>query len=324
GVGGGGGGGGGGRGGAPPPAAGALQGSLVAYLNVPAFIVTLGGLLVFRGWASILMQGETVPVPDAFQYWGGGFLNPWQGWLFAGLVAACGMWLMYRSQHAYHKGIWLGLSLGGYAALVLLLMWVFQLSGQSAQRPPVTTPIRLPETSVLYHSEWYQQAMQRQSLQATLQRSVPVPVALMVTAALLMTLLTSHTVFGRRIYAIGGNTEAAFLSGVNVQRSTLAVFVLCGLLSAAAGIVYTARLGSATPDAARGYELYAIAACVIGGTSLRGGRGVVAGALMGALIMAALDSGMSIMNVDPFYQDIIKGVVLVGAVYADLAGRKKA
>lgn len=304
-------------------AAGLAQGALVAYLNIPAFIVTLGGLLVFRGWISTLMGGETIPAPESYQYLGGGFLNTIAGWLFFALVLLAGLWLIRRQMLASGKGNLLWLALVGYALVVLLLMWVFIRSGNTVMREPITTPIRLPEASVLFHSEWYQQALQRPAPPPAAGRTVPLPVAIMVSMALLMALITGHSVFGRRIYAIGGNAEAAFLSGINIRRHTVYVFALCGLLSAVAGVVYSARLGSATPDAARGYELYAIAACVIGGTSLRGGRGVVAGAVLGALIMASLDAGMSILNVDPFYQDIIKGLVLIGAVYADLAGRRR-
>ncbi|MCS6991756.1 MAG: hypothetical protein NZL95_07830, partial [Chitinophagales bacterium] len=304
-------------------AAGALQGAIVAYLKVPAFIVTLGGLLVFRGWISTIMGGETVPVPEQFQYWGGGFLSSLQGWTLTAVLIIVGSWMLYRTLSLNFTRIWLWLGLSTYVVIIGFFMIIFHLSGRVAERPPITTPIRLPEQSALYHSEWYQQAMKRQAQTVPRGQSVPVPVAIMLLAALAMTFLTSHTVFGRRIYAIGGNAEAAYLSGVNLKRNILLVFALCGLLSAIAGLVYTARLGSATPDAARGYELYAIAACVIGGTSLRGGRGVVVGALLGALIMAALDAGMSIMNIDPFYQDIIKGVVLVGAVYLDMAGRRQ-
>jgi D-xylose transport system permease protein len=125
------------------------------------------------------------------------------------------------------------------------------------------------------------------------------------------------------VYAIGGNVEAAHLSGINIRRNTTVVFILMGILGAVAGIVYTARVGSATADAGKILELDAIAACVIGGTSLMGGRGTIGGALVGALIMASLDNGMSLMNVEDFYQDIIKGLILVIAVWIDIASKKK-
>ncbi|MBL0309254.1 MAG: hypothetical protein IPP77_06130 [Bacteroidetes bacterium] len=141
--------------------------------------------------------------------------------------------------------------------------------------------------------------------------------------ALVVHFIAVKTVFGRRIFAIGGNSEASFYSGINIKWNTMMVFALTGLLSAVAGIIYTARVGSAAADAGRNLELDAIAACVIGGTSLMGGRGSVPGAIIGALIMASIDNGMSIMNIEDFYQNIIKGTVLVLAVYLDVASKKK-
>lgn len=133
------------------------------------------------------------------------------------------------------------------------------------------------------------------------------------------TLMARRTVFGRRIYAIGGNLEATRLSGVNVQRVKLLVFALMGLMAAFAGITTTARLAAGSPSAGSLQELDAIASCVIGGTSLRGGSGTVFGALIGALIMARLDNGMSMLSMDTFWQMIVKGVILLLAVWLDIA-----
>jgi len=135
--------------------------------------------------------------------------------------------------------------------------------------------------------------------------------------------VSHHTRFGRHLYAIGGNREAAFYSGIDIERHIVGVFTLMGLMCGAAGIVLTARVGSATSDAGRMMELDAIAAAVIGGTSLLGGQGTVWGALLGALVMASLDNGMSLMNTEAFWQPIIKGLILVTAVGADLAARRK-
>jgi D-xylose transport system permease protein len=131
--------------------------------------------------------------------------------------------------------------------------------------------------------------------------------------------MARRTVFGRRIYAIGGNLEATRLSGINVQRVKLLVFALMGLMAAFAGITTTARLAAGSPSAGSLQELDAIASCVIGGTSLRGGSGTVFGALIGALIMASLDNGMSMLSVDTFWQMIVKGVILLLAVWLDTA-----
>jgi D-xylose transport system permease protein len=152
---------------------------------------------------------------------------------------------------------------------------------------------------------------------------IPLPVLLVLLVASALWVVTRHTPFGRRLYAIGGNREAALYSGVRIERHVAAVFLLMGLLCGAAGIVLTARVGSATSDAGRLMELDAIAAAVIGGTSLLGGRGTVWGALLGALIMASLDNGMSLLNTEPFWQPILKGTILVAAVAADMASRRE-
>ncbi len=152
---------------------------------------------------------------------------------------------------------------------------------------------------------------------------VPNPVIIFLAIALAGAFLTQNTTFGRYLYAIGGNPDAARLSGINIRKHVLAVFCIMGALAGVASIIYTARVGSASPDAGQLLELDAIAACVIGGTSLMGGRGTVFGAILGALIMASLDNGMSLKNVEPYMQNIIKGAILVAAVGLDMAGRKR-
>ncbi|HSU26583.1 MAG TPA: hypothetical protein VLI65_11410, partial [Pyrinomonadaceae bacterium] len=152
---------------------------------------------------------------------------------------------------------------------------------------------------------------------------VPIPVLILVAVALVGAFLTNSTTFGRYLYAIGGNADAARLSGINNKLNILYVFGLLGALTGVASLIFTARVGSAAPDAGILKELDAIAACVIGGASLVGGRGTVFGACLGALIMASLDNGMSLMNVRDFMQDIIKGSILVAAVGLDMAGRKQ-
>jgi D-xylose transport system permease protein len=151
---------------------------------------------------------------------------------------------------------------------------------------------------------------------------IPVPVLLVLILAALFSVIAQHTPFGRYLYAIGGNREAAFYSGINIERHIIGVFTLMGLMCGVAGIVLTARVGSATSDAGRMMELDAIAAAVIGGTSLLGGQGTIWGALLGALVMASLDNGMSLMNTESFWQPIIKGTILVLAVGIDMASRK--
>ena len=154
-------------------------------------------------------------------------------------------------------------------------------------------------------------------------RGVPTPVLLLTLLLLGGMFMATRTAFGRRIYAIGGNLEAARLSGINVERTKLAVFAINGLMVAIAGLILSSRLGAGSPSAGNIAELDAIAACVIGGTSLAGGVGSVAGAVMGAFIMASLDNGMSMMDVPTFWQYIVKGAILLLAVWMDSATKRR-
>jgi D-xylose transport system permease protein len=156
-----------------------------------------------------------------------------------------------------------------------------------------------------------------------LQGGVPLPVLILVIVALIGAFVMRNTTFGRYLYAIGSNPEAARLSGIDIRRHILGAFGFLGAMVGVAAILHTGRVGSSSPDAGSLMELDAIAACVIGGTSLMGGRGTVPGALLGALIMASLDNGMSLLSVENATQYIIKGAVLVAAVGFDMAGRRK-
>ena len=137
------------------------------------------------------------------------------------------------------------------------------------------------------------------------------------------TFIAEKTTFGRSIYAIGGNIEAAKFSGLNVRRNLITVYILNGLMAAIAGIILSARLNAGTPTAGDGMELDAIASAVIGGISMAGGEGKVPGAILGALFMATIDNGMSLMNVEAFWQYIVKGIILVGAIWFDLYTKNK-
>ena len=154
-------------------------------------------------------------------------------------------------------------------------------------------------------------------------QGIPVPVLLVLAIGAVLSLVAYRTPFGRHLYAVGGNREAAFYAGIPIERRIVGVFTLMGLLCGIAGVVLTARVGAATTDAGRMMELDAIAAAVIGGTSLMGGRGTVWGALLGAMVMASLDNGMSLLNTEAFWQPILKGGILVAAVAADMAGRRR-
>jgi len=254
---------------------GMSQGLLVSRFNIPPFIVTLGGMLIFQGALLGATGGVAIsPTPD-YLFIGQSYIPKLIGWSLAG--ALC-VWF-----------ISLAVKEGGDSGLKWLCL----------------IPLALGFTAVLNGYE-----------------GIPLPVLLMLILAAVLSIVGDHTPFGRSLYAIGGNREAAFYSGIDISKNIVRVFALMGLLCGVAGIVLTARVGAATSDAGRMMELDAIAAAVIGGTSLMGGRGTVWGALLGALVMASLDNGMSLMNTEAFWQPILKGGILVVAVALDMMGRK--
>jgi len=268
---------------------GCLQGVLISYQRIPAFIVTLAGLMIFRGVIKGATGGETVgPLPAEFKLIGQAYVGKEIGWALAIVAVIATATILWRRQQARQRF--------GFATAPTWVTILQILAG---------TALILAFVGYLNSYE-----------------GMPVPVLVVLSLALLFHFLANKTPFGRHVYAIGGNSEAAHLSGINLSRNILAVFILMGILSGVAGLIYTARVGSATADAGKILELDAIAACVIGGTSLMGGRGTIAGALVGALVMASLDNGMSLMNVEDFFQDIIKGLILVIAVGADIASKR--
>ena len=271
-------------------AVGALQGSLVAYLNIPSFIVTLGGLLTWRGVILYLSKGETIPVRlPVFRLLGVALLTPASGWFLAIVAIAIVIWTAISRQRARRR------------------------HGLPVSSTPATA-MRIVIPSVLIVVFIYSM---------NVQGGVPLPVIILLAVAIAGNFLTQNTTFGRYLYAIGSNPDASRLSGINSKRHILTAFALLGVLVGIASLLHTGRVGSASPDAGTLMELDAIAACVIGGTSLMGGRGKVSGALLGALVMASLDNGMSLLSVENATQYIIKGAVLVAAVGFDMAGRRK-
>ena len=278
-------------------AIGAVQGTLTAYFNIPAFIVTLGGLLAWRGVILGLSRGETIPIRlPGFKSIGQDYVGPTIGWIIAGIAVVAIVWLTINRNRARRRH---GLAV-----------------------PKTTTTVaRALVPSVVIIGFIY--LMNSYEIAPGTHAGIPVPVIIFLTIALAGAFITQNTTLGRYLYAIGGNPDAARLSGINIRKYLLVVFCMMGVLTGVASIIYTARVGSASPDAGQLLELDAIAACVIGGTSLMGGRGTVFGAILGALIMASLDNGMSLKNVEPYMQNIIKGAILVVAVGLDMAGRKR-
>jgi D-xylose transport system permease protein len=269
---------------------GALQGTLVAYFNIPAFIVTLGGLEAWRGVILKLTKGATIPVElPFFRSLGRDFIDPRIGIGLAIVAVAAIAWTNIRRRRARARH--------GLAPL-----------------SPAATAARIAIPSIVIAGF---------ILLMNQAGGVPIPVIFLVAVALAGAFLTANTTFGRYLYAIGGNPDAARLSGINLKRYILAAFCLMGALAGLASILHTARVGAASPDSGTLMELDAIASCVIGGTSLMGGRGTVFGAVLGALILASLDNGMSLLNVENWAQYVVKGGVLVAAVGFDMFGRRK-
>ena len=270
---------------------GLLQGTLVAYFNIPAFIVTLGGLEAWRGVILKLTTGATIPVElPFFRSLGRDFIDPRIGIGLAIAAIAAIIWMNIRRRRARARHGLTPLSATGMAVR-----------------------IAIPSVVIAGFILLMNQA-----------GGVPIPVVFLLAVALAGAFLTANTTFGRYLYAIGGKPDAARLSGINLKGYILAAFCVMGALAGLASILHTARVGSASPDAGTLMELDAIASCVIGGTSLMGGRGTVFGAVLGALILASLDNGMSLLNVENWAQYVVKGGVLVAAVGFDMFGTRKA
>lgn len=267
-----------------------LQRRFGIYASIPAFIVTLGGLQAWRGFILKLTKGATIPVElPFFRSLGRDFIDPRIGFVLAAVAIAGIVWSNVRRGRARKRHGLQTLSLGATLARIIVPSIVI-----------VAFVILMNKAG-----------------------GIPIPVIFLLAVALAGAFLTANTTFGRYLYAIGGNPDAARLSGINLNRFVLAAFCLMGALAGLASILHTARVGSASPDAGTLMELDAIAACVIGGTSLMGGRGTVFGAVLGALILASLDNGMSLLNVENWAQYVVKGGVLVAAVGFDMFGRRK-
>ncbi|MBB3226047.1 D-xylose transport system permease protein [Luteibacter sp. Sphag1AF] len=266
-------------------AIGAFNGFVVTRLRVPSFIVGLGGMLAFRGIVLYVTDSQTIaPVPDNLVTLGQGFVPPTLSIYIGAIIFLSMAALTIRRRMRRAK---LGLHQGA--------LWIDVVK---------TLVIGLFIAAFVY--------MMNDA------EGIPIPVMILIALLAVFSYVATQTVFGRHIYAVGGNMEATRLSGVNVAGVKLAVFAIMGLMCAFAGIITVARTGSGSPSAGTGGELDAISACFIGGTSMRGGSGTVYGALIGALVMASLDSGMQLMDVDNSWQMIIKGVILVLAVWVDV------
>jgi putative multiple sugar transport system permease protein len=277
---------------------GAAQGVWVAYFRIPSFIVTLAGMLVFKGLALALLQGQSVgPFPETFQRLSSGFIaDPLAGdnlrltSLLLGIVAALAMVVLKvrgRAAQAKH----------GMQTEPLVVFALTQLAFAAA---------------IVYFS-WALSSY----------KGLPNVLVVMVVLIVGYDFITRRSTIGRRIYALGGNEKAARLSGINTERLSFYTFINMGVLAALAGLVFAARLNTATPKAGLGFELDVIAACFIGGASASGGVGKVLGAVIGAFVMGVMNNGMSILGVGIDYQQVIKGMVLLAAVVIDVYNKNK-
>lgn len=277
---------------------GAFQGYWIAYVNVPAFIATLAGQLIFRGLTIVVLDGRTLaPFPSGYQIFSSGFIPDFFDGsavhIFTVVVGSLvgliyiGLSLKNR-RHRMNQGISVEKSTKFYGKLLAILVIAITFSFVMA----------------LYEG---------------------LPNVLILLAVLIMVynFITNRTTVGRRLYATGGNEKAAALSGINTKRLKLLAFANMGLLAAISGIVFSGRLNAATATAGNGFELDAIAACYIGGASAYGGEGSITGAIVGGLVMGVLNNGMSLMGIGVDWQQAIKGVVLLIAVAFDIYTRNK-
>ena len=302
-------------------AIGGLQGFVVAFGGVPSFIVTLGGLLVWRGLIFRYAQGQTIaPLDTTFQMLGGGTvgtrvgaLGEWPSWALGIVMSVAIVYVLISSRRRKRRygfpvrPMWAEILVGAVACGVVLgTVWV-------ANSYPL--PVNVAE-------------------QVAQERGVPVPpggiptgiafpVVIMLIVTLVVTFLATRRRFGRYVYAIGGNPEAAALAGINVRRTLMLTFALMGSLAAVSAAVQTARLNAAVTSLGVQNELDVISAAVIGGTSFSGGIGTVPGAILGAVVMQSLRSGMVLLLVDSPTQDIVVGIVLVAAVGLDTVVRRR-
>jgi D-xylose transport system permease protein len=299
---------------------GGFQGFIIAYIGVPSFVVTLGGLLAFRGLSWAITQGVTIgPVDPVFKLLGGGPLGSIGGptsWV-VGIVACLAIvaLLVYNRRQRQRFGfplrpVWAEALLGVIGSVVVL--------GLVAYSNAYLWPPGIVKKFYTQHGLVIPEGGVR------VENGIPWPVLVVVFVVIGMSFLATRLRYGRHVYSIGGNPEAADLAGINTRWTIMKTFILIGVLCGLSAAIATARLDSATLDLGEGYELYVIAAAVIGGTSLAGGFGSIPGAILGALVIQSLAYGLSFIGLSSPIQDIVAGIVLVIAVGLDQLNRRRA
>jgi len=279
--------------------AGMWQGYWISYAKIPAFIVTLSGMLVFRGMNNLILNGETISLPPLYVTIASGSLPDYIGGagglhittIVVGIICSI-IYVIFQSINRQNK-----------------IKYNFKVSSSTVFLIQSAVMV----TIIILFSLWLAMA-----------NGLPYIVILLTLLIVIYSFITNKTIAGRHIYALGGNAKAAALSGIKTKSVMFWVYANMGFLSAVAGIVFAGRLNSSSPLAGQGFELDAIASCFIGGASATGGVGTVIGAIIGGLIMGILNNGMSIMGVSVFWQQIVKGLVLLGAVAFDVYSKSKA
>jgi D-xylose transport system permease protein len=279
---------------------GAFQGAVIAFLAVPPFITTLGGFNIWKSGILMVTGGKSLFISsnNTYKFIAQGLLPPTIGYLIAIIVTVAMFLMVFQTRARKAKYgielkslVWELVRTGIFA----LLLWIYVLIVNRVFEPDADPNVR----------------------------GVPFLVILLALIALIMNYISLNTRYGRYAYAIGGNREAARLSGINIKKSIFSIYVTMGALMGISGVALAAYVGSGTTAAGQGYELDVIASCIVGGTSTLGGEGTVFGAIIGALIMQSLTNGLQMLNVNSNVQYMIKGFVLILAVWADISMKKK-
>jgi D-xylose transport system permease protein len=299
---------------------GAFQGFLIAYVGIPSFVVTLGGLLGFRGVIWVLSGGTTVAPDEAkFVLLGGGpegSLGGTLSWIFGGVICVAAIFLLVNARRQRRKfgfalrPIWAE-ALLGIVACAFVLGSVF-----------VANNYHWPAGLATQYATAHGIAEPPGGLQ--IEAGIPLPLVIVIGVSIFMSFLATRRRFGRDIFAYGGNPDAAELAGINTRWTIMKTFILMGVLGAISAAIASARLNGGTLDLGTGYELYVIAAAVIGGTSFAGGIGTIPGAILGALVMQSLQYGLGFLGFNSPIVNIVAAIVLVVVVGIDSWNRRRA
>jgi D-xylose transport system permease protein len=299
---------------------GLWQGFIIAFLALPPFIATLGGYYIFKSGILLVTQGKSLFISsnDTYKFIAQGLIPPLPSYVIAVIVTVFMFLLLFQARARKQK---YGIELKSLVwelvrtAIFALILWSYVLIVSRVFDGLGWVVGKIGPFSIMI--------LTRVSYPEANVRGVPFLVLLLAVIAILMSYISMNTRFGRYAYAIGGNREAARLSGINIKKSIFRIYLTMGALVGVSGIALAAYVGSGTTAAGGGYELDVIASCILGGTSTLGGEGTVFGAIIGALIMQSLGNGMQMLNVNSNFQYMIKGFVLILAVWADISNKKK-